>query len=133
MKIAISTDGDLVSEHFGRCPVFTIVELENCKITKKELVRNPAVDSGHQPGLVPKFLHEQKVDCIVCGGMGPRAINFFKEFGIQTIIGVQGKIDEVLKKLERGSLEGGESLCTGGGHHSGGECGHHHEKDECEP
>ena len=28
MKIAISTDGDFVSAHFGRCPSFTIVDIE---------------------------------------------------------------------------------------------------------
>ncbi|MBU1147322.1 MAG: dinitrogenase iron-molybdenum cofactor, partial [Candidatus Omnitrophica bacterium] len=52
MKIAISTDGDLVSEHFGRCPTFTIVDIEDSEVKNKELVSNP----GHQPGAIPQFL-----------------------------------------------------------------------------
>ena len=29
MRIAISTDGSSVSGHFGRCPSFTIVDIED--------------------------------------------------------------------------------------------------------
>jgi len=65
MKIAISTDGDIVSAHFGRCPSFTIVNIEEGKVVNKDVVDNP----GHQPGALPKFLHEKGVDSIVAGGM----------------------------------------------------------------
>jgi len=110
MRVAISTDKELVSAHFGRCPSFTIVDVEEGKITKKEIVDNP----GHQPGFIPQFLHEKGVNCIVAGGMGMRATGFFNELGIQAIVGVSGKIDEVIEKLQKGTLEGGESLCKPG-------------------
>jgi predicted Fe-Mo cluster-binding NifX family protein len=110
MRIAISTDGSNVSAHFGRCPSFTIVDIENNKITGKEVVDNP----GHQPGFIPQFLHEQGVNCIIAGGMGMRATGFFNELGIQVILGISGQIDEVIEKLLKGTLEGGESLCTPG-------------------
>ncbi len=93
MRMAISTDGDLVSEHFGRCPHYTIIDIEDNNVTKKEVVENP----GHMPGAIPRFLHEKGVECIVCGGMGQRAMMFFKEYGIQTIVGVSGKIDEIIE------------------------------------
>ena len=35
MRAAISTDGEYVSAHFGRCPYFTIVSIDDGKITKK--------------------------------------------------------------------------------------------------
>jgi predicted Fe-Mo cluster-binding NifX family protein len=110
MRIAISTDGNYVSAHFGRCPSFTIVDIEQGKTTNKTVVDNP----GHQPGAVPQFLHQKSVECIVCGGMGRRAADFFAQHGIQTIIGVTGTIDDVIGKLEKGALEGGPSLCTPG-------------------
>jgi predicted Fe-Mo cluster-binding NifX family protein len=110
MRIAISTDGDLVSAHFGRCPTFTIVDVNEGKITKRETVQNP----GHQPGFIPQFLYEKGVECIVCGGMGRRATNFFSEYGIQAILGITGKIEDVLEKIQEGTLEGGESLCKPG-------------------
>lgn len=123
MRIAISTDGDYVSAHFGRCPLFTIVDIEDGKISNKQVIDNP----GHQPGFIPQFLHQRGVECIVCGGMGRRAVNFFNEFQIKTIIGVTGKIDDVLEKLSSGTLEGGESLCR-----PGAGKGYGLEKSECD-
>jgi len=110
LRVAISTDGDFVSAHFGRCPSFTIIDIENGKITDKQVLDNP----GHQPGAIPQFLHERGVNYIVTGGMGQRAVGFFSEFGIEPIIGVSGRIDETVEKLLNGSLEGGDSLCQPG-------------------
>ncbi len=110
MRIAISTDGDFVSAHFGRCPNFTIVNIENGTIAKKEIIENP----GHELGLIPKFLHQKCVECIVCGGMGMRAVGFFNEYGIQTIVGISGRIDEVIEKIKKDALESAESLCKPG-------------------
>ncbi|MBU1933248.1 MAG: NifB/NifX family molybdenum-iron cluster-binding protein [Candidatus Omnitrophica bacterium] len=129
MKIAISTDGDFVSAHFGRCPSFTIVDIEESKVIKKEIIDNP----GHQPGFIPQFLHKKGVKSIVCGGMGARAEGFFKELNIQTIVGIGGRIDDVIKDLQKGTLESGESLCKPGAGKGYGldkaECDHPNEKD----
>jgi predicted Fe-Mo cluster-binding NifX family protein len=110
MRIAISTDGDRISAHFGRCPAFTIVDIEHGEVKGKETIENP----GHQPGFIPQFLHQKGVECIVCGGMGRRATGLFSEYNIQTIVGITGTIDEVLEKIQKGTLEGGESLCRPG-------------------
>jgi len=123
MRIAISTDGDSVSEHFGRCPEFTIVDIENGKVIGKEVVPNP----GHSPGAIPQFLHEKGVKAIIAGGMGMRATGFFNEFGIETIMGVNGKIENVVKGLLDGTLKGGESLCK-----PGAGKGYGVEKTECD-
>jgi len=123
MKIAISTDGDYVSPHFGRCPSFTIVDIEGDKIVKKEVVNNP----GHSPGFIPQFLHERGVEYIITGGMGMRATGFFNELGIKTIVGISGKIDEIIDEILKGTLRGGESLCKPG---SGK--GYGIEKTECD-
>jgi predicted Fe-Mo cluster-binding NifX family protein len=131
MRIAISTDGEFVSAHFGRCPTFSIIEIENGKIVKQESIENP----GHQPGFIPQFLHQKGVACIICGGMGRRATSFFSEYGIQTIVGVSGTVAETLQKLQDGTLEGGESLCKPGSGKGYGldktECDHpEHRSDE---
>ncbi len=127
MRIAISTDGRYVSPHFGRCPSFTLVDIENGKMVKKVEVENP----GHEPGYIPQFLHQKGVKRIVCGGMGARAQGFFEEMGIETIVGIDGSIDGVIEKLEKGVLEGGESLCAPGAGKGYGiektECDHAHE------
>ena len=123
MRVAISTDAGSVSAHFGRCPQYTVVEIENGSVLKREEIANP----GHQPGLIPKFLKEIGVDCIVAGGMGRRATLLFDEHGIQTILGVSGVVDNVIGQLSRGELQGGESLCQ-----PGAGKGYGFEKDECD-
>jgi predicted Fe-Mo cluster-binding NifX family protein len=110
MKIAISTDGDFVSAHFGRCPEYTILDIENGKLIRKEVVENP----GHHPGFLPQFLKERGVNCIIAGGMGMRAKELFSEAKIDTILGVEGKVQDAIDKLLAGTLEGGESSCTEG-------------------
>lgn len=123
MRIAISTDGEFVSQHFGRCPSFTIVDLQDGKVISKEIVNNP----GHQPGFIPQFLHEKGVEAIIAGGMGMRAARFFDELGIKPIMGINGRIDKVIEQLIKGTLKGGESLCRPG---SGR--GYGLDKTECE-
>lgn len=111
MKIAISTDeGNFVSPHFGRCPYFTIIEIEDKKILSKEIIKNP----GHQTAFLPQFLSEIGVSCILAGGMGRRAQGLFAEKDIEIMIGITGEIDEVVSKLVSGKLESGESSCIPG-------------------
>lgn len=123
MKVAISTDSGFVSAHFGRCPVFTMVEIEDGKVVKIEENNNP----GHQPGFLPVFLAEQGVNCIICGGMGDRAQMLFTEKKITPVIGVTGKVEEVIEKFIKGQLKGGESLCK-----PGAGKGYGLEKEECD-
>lgn len=110
MKIAISTDGEYVSAHFGRCPSFTLVDIENGKLISKKVIDNP----GHHPGYLPQFLSEKGVNCIVAGGMGMRAKELFKDANIDIILGVEGKIDNTIDKIISDTLEKGKSLCKPG-------------------
>jgi predicted Fe-Mo cluster-binding NifX family protein len=124
MKIAISTDGGYVSAHFGRCPTYTLVEIQDGKVIKREEVPNP----GHQPGFLPAYLSQMGVSAIIAGGMGPRAQGLFAEKKIQTVLGVQGRVDEVIERFLRGELETGQDLCDHGHLHEGS-C-HHEELPE---
>jgi predicted Fe-Mo cluster-binding NifX family protein len=119
MKIAISTDSGFVSAHFGRCPAYTLVEIQDGRIIQRTEIPNPE----HQPGFLPVYLSQKGVNVIIAGGMGPRAQDLFAEKNIQTIIGVQGKIDEVIEKFLRQELESGQDLCDHG-HHQEGACRH---------
>ena len=130
MKIAISTEGDSVSAHFGRCPEFTILDIKKGKLLEKQIIPNP----GHHPGFIPQFLHQKGVKVIIAGGMGMRATGFFNELGIEAIVGVSGKINDVVNQLLKGTLKGGESLCKPGAGKGYGvektECEHPEEKKE---
>jgi len=130
MRVAISTDGNEVSGHFGRCPSFTIVDFEDGKVVKREAIENP----GHQPGLIPEFLKGHGVEYIITGGMGMRAQQFFGEMGIKAIMGITGPVEDVIEKLIAGTLAGGESLCKPGAGKGYGldkeECDHPEEQEE---
>lgn len=118
VKIAVASDGEGVSAHFGHCPEYAIYEVEDNKIIGKTIVPNP----GHEPGFLPLFLARLGVNCIIAGGMGMRAQQLFRERGIQPILGVEGHTDAVVQAYLDGCLDYGESFCD----HGGGECGEHH-------
>jgi predicted Fe-Mo cluster-binding NifX family protein len=113
MKIAISTDGGSVSAHFGRCPSYTIVEIQDGKVVGRQEIPNP----GHSPGFLPGYLAERGVTTIIAGGMGPRAQGLFADNRIETVIGVQGRVDEVVDAFLQGTLVGGKDLCDHGHRH----------------
>ncbi len=110
MKISIPTDGNDVSAHFGRCPEFTIAEIKNNSAVNKQRIGNP----GHSPGAIPQFLKENGVDCLICSGIGRRAIDLFLEYDIQVLQGVAGNIDDVIDAYLNGTLEEGSSQCNPG-------------------
>ncbi len=122
MRIAISTDNDYVSAHFGRCPSYTLVDIEDGEVIKRQLIENPE----HSPGFLPGFLSNHGVDCVITGGMGMRAQSLFAQKNIQTIIGVTEKIDDAIEQFLKGTLKVGESLCDRGESqgHNHGDCGH---------
>jgi len=107
MRVAISTDGDRVAQHFGRCEAYTLIDVEEGGVTKQERIPNP----GHEPGFLPTYLAARGVEYIVAGGMGPRAKMLFDEKQIQTVVGVSCTVREAIDGLLRGALTGGTSLC----------------------
>ena len=119
-KIAIATDGDTVSPHFGRCQEYTVIDVEDGKVVNKTTLKNP----GHEPGVIPRFLNENGVHQIIAGGMGRRAQMLFEQFDIEWVLGVTGPVDRVIDQILDGTLCEGESLCSSSGEHHG-DCDHH--------
>ncbi len=110
MKIAISNDSGKVAEHFGRCPQFTILEIEKGKVIKKEVIENP----GHFTGFLPKFFHEKGISIMVVGGVGRKAQKLFEEYEIKLIWGVSGNIKTVLKDFIEGKIKTEKNICLPG-------------------
>lgn len=116
MRIALATDGDNVSKHFGHCEAFTVYTVEDKNIVEVETIQNP----GHKKGFLPGFLNDHGVNVIISGGMGQGAIELFKENDIEVITGATGDLDDVVKAYIDGELESTGSVC------------HEHEhKDSC--
>lgn len=110
MRIAIPVAQGRLSLHFGHCEEFVFVDVDPEKkvVIKKEMVSAP----GHQPGVLPKWLHEKGADVIIAGGMGRRAQGLFAENGIQVVVGSrEDDLDHIITNYLEGSLQTGSNIC----------------------
>ncbi|MFQ5808484.1 MAG: NifB/NifX family molybdenum-iron cluster-binding protein [Armatimonadota bacterium] len=107
MKVAIAVDGEHVSQHFGRCERYEVVELNGEEMVGRQALPNP----GQEPGRLPRMLNELGVDTVIAGGIGRRAQDMFLLFGIVTLTGVSGPVGQALERLAAGELKDGESTC----------------------
>lgn len=123
MKIAIATDNKVVAPHFGRCPSYTVVKIDNNQIKEKKVLDNP----GHAPGAIPQFLDQLKVNVLITGGIGGRAEELFKQYKIGVISGVNGLVENVIGDYLTGVLKSGDSFCS-----PGGGKGYGIDKEECD-
>ena len=105
--VAVSVDNKDVSMHFGRCEKYCLYEIEDKHIVKKTEIKNP----GHQPFFLPKFLSEKKVNVLITGGIGPRAIELFKKLNIKIITNVEGKIEKVISDYLSGKIKENVDPC----------------------
>ena len=107
VKIAVASDGKLVSGHFGHCEGFHVFETDGKTITQEKMVANP----GHKPGYLPNFLHDHGVNVIISGGMGGGAIDLFNKKGIQVVTGASGDVKQVVEDYLHGLLNASVSVC----------------------
>ena len=119
MRIAVASDGNIVSGHFGHCEGFTIYEVEDKNIKSQNVLENP----GHKPGFLPRYLAEQKIDVIIAGGMGETAQALFNENNIEVVVGAAGDKGQAVKSFLNGELKSTGSVCTE--HDHSGDCSEH--------
>jgi predicted Fe-Mo cluster-binding NifX family protein len=117
MKIAVASERDMVTEHFGHCSNFNIYEYDKSNIINSQSVPNP----GHKPGFLPNFLYDMGVNVIISGGMGGGAIDIFNEKGIEVITGARGDTKTAAEQYLKGTLKSTGSVCHEHQHHD--ECG----------
>ena len=133
MRIAVSAENNsgldsLVAHHFGRCPFFALVEVEENQIQSVSMITNPFY-AGHQPGQVPGFIKEQNAQVMLSGGMGGRAIQFFCQFGIEPATGANGTVKEAITDYLDGKLIGASSCAESEAHGHGHQHGPGHDHD----
>ncbi len=109
-----------MSMHFGRCPNYTLVDVDGQDVKDVQVINNPYFKK-HEPGVVPGYMNDQAINVMIAGGMGPRAIQLFQGFGIEVATGVAGKVENVLKAYIEGRISG-TAPCS---HDHGDSCGGH--------
>ena len=121
MRIAISVDDSnaldsQISDHFGRCPYFILVDVEGQDVETISAVENPYY-GNHTPGQVPAFIHSQGVDVMLAGGMGRRAVSFFQQYDIQAVTGASGVVRQALESYLGGELRDAQPCAESHEHH----------------
>lgn len=111
-KIAVPTNKGKVAEHFGRCPEYTIFEVEGCNIQNSKTIDNP----GHEPGFLPRYLHDKNVDIVLAGGMGRRAYNLFEKNNIEVVTGAKGNVSDSVRAYLNNELDTESGICDHGDH-----------------
>ena len=85
MRYGIPVSNGMLDPHFGHCEAFALIDTDDVEkvILKTEIVPSP----GHVPGVLPGWLAGQGASIVIAGGMGGRAVDLFRENGIEVIIG----------------------------------------------
>lgn len=114
MRVCVPTMGEsgldeLVGAHFGRAETFTIVDTETNEV---EVVPNTSEHMGGT-GLPPELLSKKNVHVMLAGGIGPKAIQMFEQYGIKVLVGATGTVRDAVNDLKEGYLEGAsdENVC----------------------
>jgi ATP-binding protein involved in chromosome partitioning len=94
--------------HFGHCDQFALIETASGKIKRSSMLTPPP----HEPGLLPKWLHEQGANIILAGGMGTKAQELFNQKGIKVITGApMDSPESLVNQYLSGSLVTGDNVC----------------------
>lgn len=108
MKFAIPLAEGKLTAHFGHCQEFALVDVEDNEIKNKETIVPPP----HEPGVLPKWLHDLGTTVIIAGGMGGRALDLFAQNDIKVIVGAPSLTpEELVRQYLDNKLEAGANVC----------------------
>ena len=117
MRIAVTYENGQIFQHFGHTEQFKIYDVEDGVCTQETIVDTNG--SGH--GALAGFLTANRVDALICGGIGGGAQMALAEAGIRLYGGVSGSADEAVQALLNGTL----------GYNPDVQCSHHGEGHHC--
>ncbi|MCK5808027.1 ATPase [bacterium] len=109
-RFAVPCYQGVLTDHFGHCEQFAIVDVDESNvITKSEMITPPV----HQPGLYPKWLREEfAIKTVLAGGIGQMARNLFEAEGIEVLAGVaSGKPEALVASYLAGEVKDGSNRC----------------------
>jgi len=110
MRIAIPLVQGKLSLHFGHCDQFAIFDIDDN--INKVINRKDATPPAHEPGVLPRWLHENNVSVIIAGGMGQRAQQLFTQNDIKVVTGASGQTPEdIVAAYLDNKLETGDNIC----------------------
>ncbi len=124
MRIAVTYKNEEIFQHFGHTDQFKFYDVEDDKIVSSEIVDT----NGQGHGALANFLTSNKVDVLICGGIGGGAQKVLSEAGIQLYGGVQGNADAAVQAFLVNTLSFNPDIHCHHHEHEHGEghaCGEH--------
>jgi ATP-binding protein involved in chromosome partitioning len=110
MKIAMPLAAGRLCMHFGHCEQFALVDVD--EVDHKARGTTLLTPPPHEPGSLPRWLHQQGADVVIAGGMGQRAQQLFAQSGIRVVVGVSPDTPEnIAAAFFAGTLQAGENVC----------------------
>ena len=96
--------------HFGHCETFTMLDVDP---DSRTITATTELDPPpHEPGVLPRWLHDLGTDVIIAGGMGQRAVELFSQNNIRVITGAPCLAPEdLVEQYLNNSLETGSNVC----------------------
>ncbi len=123
MRIGVTYENGQIYQHFGHTEQFKVYDVQDNKVVSSTVIDTNG--SGH--GALAGFLLDNKVDTLICGGIGGGAQNALAEAGIiRLFCGVSGDADAAVEALLKNELVySTEANCSHHEHSKGHDCGSH--------
>jgi predicted Fe-Mo cluster-binding NifX family protein len=107
MKIAVTSTGptldDPIDPRFGRCAYFVIVETNDMSF---EAFNNESIALGGGAGIQSaQFVASKKIDAVITGNCGPKALQTLSAAEIQIFLGQSGTARTVIERYKRGDIK----------------------------
>ena len=122
-RIAVPVDGDQLCPHFGGAPAVAFIDAD--PLTRVIASRRDLPTPPHQPGVLPRWVHEQGAEVVIAGGIGERAVVMLADAGIRVVQGAPvAPVAELVRSWLDGRLASRPTTCSHD-HHQG------HDHDAC--
>lgn len=131
MRICFATSGagglnDYVSPQFGRCPTFTIVDIEGGNVKNVSVIQNPGSFAGSGAGIqAAQLVVNQGCNAVVAGAIGPNSFQVLSMGGVDMRECPPVQVEEAIRLFLDGRLRpatgmGGPGMGRGRGRRWGG-------------
>lgn len=104
-----------ISQHFGKTPYFVLIKYEDGKIENVQVLESQAKHTGGSmtPG---EFIANSGAKTLLCGNLGPKAVQMLQNAGIEVFTGASGTVIEALQDWAEGKLKQAsmDSACSDG-------------------
>ncbi|WP_334309129.1 NifB/NifX family molybdenum-iron cluster-binding protein [Anaerocolumna sp. AGMB13020] len=126
--MAVPTDGsNNVFGHFGKAKEFTLYEIIDGKLAGKTLLTS----AGEGHGQSIELMRKEKINTVLCGGIGMEAMEGLMNNGILVVPGATGDADVAAAAYLDGSYKSGDYAaesqsvcsCNSQGHKEQNDCG----------